>query len=144
MGDVDVFIDSWLCERYWSLMEILALHGISSVWDVLDRPSFPWDYCSPLVAHGLSLTIDCWANAQGRKHANLDICLRPDDVALVPGSARWIYRPTPPDALKPLDATATGPSIQVGHQELLRHLAESDPQLSSRVMYPDLQMYFSA
>jgi len=46
------------------ILEILSLHGIRSVFDVIDRPTFPWDYCLPLIAHARALTVDCCANGK--------------------------------------------------------------------------------
>ena len=51
VGDVDVLISNALCKRYWDFLEILSLHGIISMWDVLDRPSYPWEYCMERVGH---------------------------------------------------------------------------------------------
>jgi hypothetical protein len=102
-GDIDVYIEKPLCVKYWEFMEILAIHGIVSVFDVFDRPKYEWRYCRSIVGHALSLTIDCNANAicniglPGFKHANLDIRLAADDLALIPNSARWVGEFDPHD-----------------------------------------------
>ena len=45
VGDIDVAIERPLCERYWEFLEILSLHGIVSVYDVIVRPEYTWSPC---------------------------------------------------------------------------------------------------
>jgi hypothetical protein len=94
VGDIDVLIEREFCERYWDFLEILALHGVTSVRDVLDRPRYPWSYCCAQIAHARALTVECSATALDLSHANLDICFKnPDgdlDAIRNPDTTQWV------------------------------------------------------
>jgi hypothetical protein len=89
VGDLDVLIAEPICKRYWAFLEVLSYHGIISLFDVIDRPEYPWRYVRPhpLVAHARALTLESLA---GQEHAKLDICLKADDLEAIPFSDKWI------------------------------------------------------
>ena len=143
VGDIDVLIDAELCKRYWDFVEILSLHGITSVWDVFDRPKFPWNYCYPSIGHARHLTIDCCANMRGLKHANLDICLKASDLAVIPHSSRWVRRLNPDDLLS-LDVTARTKRISDDHQDLMDELKSAEKDPNNRRVHDELGLWYDA
>ena len=88
VGDVDVLIAKPLCERYWDFLEILSLHGIVSLWDVIDRPPYPWEYCCEKLGHARASTIDCCASGRGLTRSKLDICFTAADMDAIPNSSQ--------------------------------------------------------
>jgi hypothetical protein len=141
VGDVDVSIDAELCKRFWDFLEVLAAHGIKPVFDVLDRPQFPWDHCSQTIAHPLALTVDCYANLRGLKHANLDIVLKSDDINSIPMSSNWAYGLNP-DELAPLDASARAARIDVDHQVFLEDRKTRNQAVSPQGRHGELGLEF--
>jgi hypothetical protein len=145
VGDVDVLIDDQLCNRYWDFLEILSLHGITSVYDVLDRPTFPWKPCRRTIAHAKALTIDCCANvlmAYGMKHANLDIYFKASNLDAIPQSSQWV-RELDPDELRKLDDATRRKKINDDHQDLVRELTAAETTLPNRRFYDKLGLYFA-
>lgn len=142
VGDVDVLIDTEFCKRYWDLIEILSLHGITSFFDVIERPNFPWDYCCPGIAHARALTVDCCANMRGLKHANLDVCFKASDLSAIPRSSQWV-RLLNPDELRKLDESARTKKISDNHQELVKELTAAETTLPNRRSHDELGLYFA-
>jgi len=146
VGDIDVLIDAPLCERYWEFIEILGLHGITSVFDVFDRPKFPWKPCRQQTAHAKALTVDCCANvlmSYGMKHANLDICFKASDLDAIPHSSQWV-RLLNPDELRDWDESTRAKAISRDHQEFINELkrAEKDPQ--NRRFHDQLGLWYDS
>jgi hypothetical protein len=140
VGDIDVLIDAELCKRYWEFLEILSLNGLSAVYDVLDRPRFPWNHCYPTIAHPRALTVDCRAHALGLKHSNLDIFFKPSDLSNIRHSCRWVYRLNP-DHLRNLDEAAR--MITEDHQKFVNDLKETPEQdLASRRFHDELGLSY--
>jgi hypothetical protein len=145
-GDIDVFIEQPLCERYWDFIEILNLHGVISVYDVLDRPPFTWRYCRSSIAHVKALTVDCSTNAlagagvAGFKHANLDICFTAANLRHIPSSDRWV------ELLDLHDPNIAGAArvqaIADGHQKFLNALQSAERNLSSPIMAGEIGLYY--
>ncbi len=142
VGDIDILIGDPLCERYWDFLEILALHGICSVRDVLDRPRFPWRYCVPEIAHARSLTVDCRAIMFGSKHANLDILFNPAHLDLIdhPNANRWVD--SLPKNWWQLNDSELGNEITKGHGRFINQIASETPQFSSRPFHSEVEMYY--
>ena len=137
-GDIDVFIEGPLCERYWEFLEILTLYGIRSVRDVLDRPAFNWNPCHPgTIAHARALTIDCNATTEPDKSGAIDICFRASDLAHIPNTNQWV---------ESLDMTLMGPArqraIEDGHRRLLNELQSREKFLSSPVFSSEAGLYY--
>lgn len=143
VGDIDVLIDAELCKRYWDFLEILSFHGITSVFDVIERPKFPWDHCCPFIAHARALTVDCCANARGLKHANLDICFKASDLGVIPHSCQWVPLLNPDD-LRKLDATARAERISDKHQELINELQDAEKDPHNRRFHDELGLWFDS
>ena len=142
VGDIDIKIDVKLCAHYWEFIEILAFHGVRSVFDVLDRPDFPWDPCYPTIAHARALTIDCGAHSRGLKHANLDVCVSPSDVDAIPRSERWVHL-LDPSQLGALDDTARNAKIVADHQLMIADLRKSEKLLANRRWHEELKLHFA-
>jgi hypothetical protein len=140
VGDVDVRIERPLCERYWEFLEILSLHGVRSVFDVLDRPSFPWTFCCPLIAHARALTVDC--AALNLSYANLDICFTPSDLAAIqnPDSTRWVDKLDP--NWRQWDTAQMDEEVRLGHERLIAELTQKESVVSNRKCHPELELYF--
>lgn len=143
-GDIDALIDKTLCERYWEFVEILDLHGIKSVYDVIDRPSFPWTSCREVLAHAKAFTVDCCANAVmdcGMHHANLDILFDEHDLKRIPNSSNWVkaidrksyYKATPSEQAA---------AVNFSHQELVREIHDSKKELTPPTLHAELQLYY--
>src|SRR5262249_32432844 len=144
VGDIDVLIKRPLCERYWEFLEVLGLHEVASVFDVLDRPEFPWKPCRQQIAHAKALTVDCCANLlmpYGMKHVNLDICFKASDLDAIPRSSRWVHLLEPKD-LDGLDDAAMKVKISEGHQDLINDLKQSEKDLPNRSFQADLKLWF--
>jgi hypothetical protein len=141
-----VFIEQPVCERYWDFIEILNLHGVISVYDVLDRPKYTWRCCRSSIAHAKALTVDCSGNAldgarvPGFKHANLDICFSAANLKHIPSSERWVT------LFNPHDPNLTGAekvkAIEEGHQKFLNELQSAERILSSPVMAGEIGLYY--
>ena len=142
VGDVDVLIDNEFCKRYWDLIEILSLHGMISVFDVIERPNFPWDYCHPLIAHARALTVDCCANMRGLKHANLDICFKASDLSAIPRSSQWVSLLNP-EEFRNLDNSARASRINDDHQKFMNELRAAETTLPNRRLHDELALYFA-
>lgn len=144
VGDIDVLINSELCKRYWNFLEILALHGVRSVYDVFDRPQFPWKPCRQQIAHARALTVDCHANvlmSVGMKHANLDVCFKAADLDAIPHSSRWVDL-FDPNEMRAKDQEAIAGAIRVGHQRLIEDLRKGEIALPPRRFHDELGLYF--
>ena len=141
VGDIDIFIDAELCKRYWAFLEILSLHGITSVFDVIERPKFPWNYCDPRIAHARALTVDCCAHARGLKHANLDICFKASDLGDIPHSSQWVHLISP-DELRNLDESARRKKISDDHQHFIDDLKSAEKDLEHTRIHDELGLLY--
>lgn len=144
VGDIDVFIDADLCKRYWDFLEILTLHGLTSVFDVIERPTFLWNYCRPSIAHARALTVDCCANAQGLKHANLDIYFKASDLSKIPDSSQWVHLLSPDD-LHNLDETARKKKISKDHENfIINDLKNAEKVLKNTRIHDELGLRYDS
>jgi hypothetical protein len=141
--DIDVLIDTPICERYWEFIEILVQHGIRPVFDLFDRPTFPWHPCCSVFAHARALTVDC-AQTGRVKEANLDIFFKASDLDAIPRSGRWVHWLSPAD-LAPLDEKAREERIRADHQKFVEEDLSNvglDPQ--KRLFCDELGLWFSS
>jgi hypothetical protein len=140
-GDIDVLIDAELCKRYWEFTEILSLHGIKSVYDVLARPEFPWHPCCDDIAHATALTVDCREHEE-HKHANLDICISANDLGSIPNSSDWVYMLKPKDLVHCDEATRAN-RISEGHRTLIDELRRKHRALEQPRFAADLGLRYA-
>jgi hypothetical protein len=91
IGDIDVLIDQIVCQNYWRFVEVLTQHGLRSVFDVIDRPSFAWSPCSNDIGHAKLLVVDC-ASWPSDKHGTLDIVFNADHLSDIKGGKTWVKR----------------------------------------------------
>lgn len=142
VGDVDVLIAKPLCERYWAFLEILSYHGIISVYDVIDRPDYPWKFCHPQVAHARALTADCTASMSGLTHAKLDICFAADDLDAIPHSNRWMRGANIED-LKSMDEATRARTILNEYQGFQEERRREERKIVKREKHPELGLWYA-
>jgi len=149
VGDVDVLIDGDVCKRYWEFLEILTLHGIKSVYDVFEPPNFAWYPCCQDIAHALSLTLDCCTNRLmsirdpvSMKHANLDICIKADDLGGIPDSSKWVCLLERKHLLDWNESTKDK-EISEDHQKLIHKLAEKEETLEEPCFQAELGLRYA-
>jgi hypothetical protein len=141
VGDVDVLIAKPLCEKYWRFMEILSYRGIISLFDVIDRPDYPWRYCHPhpLVAHARALTLEALA---GQEHAKLDISFAADDLDAIPHADKWVSKADIED-LKKKDDQARAAWIAPEHQKFKAERKSEEKTLNNVYIHPDLKLRYA-
>jgi hypothetical protein len=122
----------------WQFLEILGLHGINSVRDVLVRPPFLWRPCIPDIAHALAVTIDFAACQRQEKNDALDFCLNASDLGCIPFSDQWVLNPLDPN----LTGSAKEGAIRQGHQQLVNYLQDQERWLSSPVLSSEFGLYY--
>jgi len=145
VGDIDVSIKTPLCERYWEFLEILSLHGVVSVFDVLERPQFPWNPCRQRIAHAKALTIDCSANVLmgvGMKHANLDIVFTAADCDAIPHSSCWV-RDLDPKELFSLDDATRAKRLACEHDIFMNEVRSAEKDLTNRKLDDKSGLYIA-
>jgi hypothetical protein len=142
VGDVDVLISADLCKRYWEFLEVLTLHGLKSVFDVFDRPKFPWHPCRGAFAHAKALTLDCCANCiPPMKHVNLDIVFTAADLNHIPKSDKWV-RLIELSQLRGKDAAQVNQLIGQDHQQLVQEIKDSEKKLANRDFHAGLGLHY--
>jgi hypothetical protein len=142
VGDVDVLIAKPLCELYWEFLEVLSYHGIISVYDVIDRPPYPWRFCYPQVAHARALKADCDASLTGHTYAKLDICFKADDLDSIPNSRQWV-RTADMERLKQMATAQRDQVITQGHQEFKEERRKEERTLDNSRVHPDLGLWYA-
>jgi hypothetical protein len=143
VGDVDVLIAKPLCQLYWEFLEVLSYHGIVSLFDVLDRPPYPWRFCRPgIVAHARALTADCAASLAGHTHANLDICFCANDLDSIPYSQQWV-REAKVEELKQKNAEERKRIIEEGHRAFTEERRNEYKTLPNLGVHPDLGLRYA-
>jgi len=143
VGDVDVLISSALCKRYWDFLEILSLHGIISVWDVLDRPAYRWEYCMELVGHARALTSDCESSRKGLHRSKLDIVFAAADLDEIPHSSRWMDA-IATDTYKSWDDANKGQEIAARRVRFQSDLKAAEQTLTNIALHADLGLLYAA
>lgn len=86
VGDVDVWLDETLCEKYWELIKILTSSGLKPVYDLQIRPNFAWEPCDRTKGHGLAFRVDC---SNPVKKGNLDIIISKAGLHTIKDSKEW-------------------------------------------------------
>jgi hypothetical protein len=142
VGDVDIAITRSLCARYWDFLEILSLHGVVSLFDVLERPAYPWVYCHPQIAHARALTADGEATLRGLTHGNLDVCFSEADLSEIPRSCQWVRCLQKAD-LQAMDAEKRAMTIAADHQAFRQDIKNGEKQPRQQQRHAELGLLYA-